>query len=214
MAKLKTETRPIRNRAGSFNVIGLFWSRQLRRHVVYESLAERSLFVRLEHLKTRYQEQPREFRLWLDGMLKSYTPDAESPDVDGQVVLYQVKPKDKAADPEFQRLMDAFEPQLLAMGYRHIVFSPEAYSDTYWLNIQVLYGYAKRHMDAIQLKAAFDVLSHRQEWRLSEAIEAIRLQGFAAGLVYTNIFDGAVTFDVEQPLAKKTVLQVGSGPER
>ncbi|OUM02977.1 hypothetical protein [Variovorax sp. JS1663] len=209
MARLKTDTRVIRNTAGSLNVVGLFWSVLMRRMVVFESLVERRLFLWLEWLRiVGYKEQPRKFQLEVEGRRTEYTPDAAVTDASGEIFLIQAKPREKVQSKDFQAWLDIVGPQLLAQGYRHDVFSPEDWPEPFWENLLMLYGYVKRHIDGRHQERVLAILSERPEWSLLDAIAHVRAHSLPAGAVYREMFYRRIAFDGQKVLSKTTEISV------
>lgn len=209
MARLDTAARVVRNRAGALNVIGLFWSICMQRHVVYESLVERLMFLFFEWLKKpRYVEQPYSVKLQYQGKPVDYTPDAEVTEPGGDLSLWQAKPEKKAVESELAARMASYAQQLSRSGYEHFVFMPEKWSEQFWINLRMLYGYAIRHHDSPARSSVADILGVGSELSLMEAVRAVRNNSVPAGAIYTEMFYQNIHYEPESEISKKSTIRV------
>lgn len=209
MARLDTAARVVRNRAGALNVIGLFWSICMQRHVVYESLVERLMFLLFEWLgKKKYVEQPYTLSLEYQGRPVEYTPDAEVSEADGGLSLWQAKPEEKATEVELAARMESYAHQLSRRGYEHFVFMPEKWSERFWLNLRMLYGYAIHHHDSPDRSSVASVLGIGSELPLIEAVQAVRAHSVSVGAIYTEMFYQNIHYEPESEITKRSTIRI------
>ena len=209
MARLDTAARVVRNRAGALNVIGLFWSICMQRHVVYESLVERLMFLLFEWLgKPKYVEQPYRVSLQYEGQPVEYTPDAEVTELAGNFTLWQAKPDEKAKESELAARMDSYTHQLSRRGYEHFVFMPEKWSEQFWLNLRMLYGYAIRHHDSPARSSVSSVLGIGSELPLIEAVRAVRAHSVPVGAIYTEMFYQNIHYEPDSEISQRSTIRI------
>jgi len=215
MARLNTAARVVRNRVGALNVIGLFWSICMQRHVVYESLVERLMFLYFEWLgKPKYVEQPYSVSLHYEGKPVNYTPDAEVTEPGGDLTLWQAKPKEKARETELVARFESYARELSRRGYEHFVFVPEDRSEQFWLNVRMLYGYAIRHHASSARSSVADVLGIGSELPLIEAVRLTRAHSIPVGILYTEMFYRNILYEPDSKITKESpicILGVSAG---
>jgi len=134
--------------------------------VHWESQLERDRFYLLEAdpAVLEFYEQPRTYELYVEGVLRRYTPDIEVRYAN-EVVIEEVKPSDKVNLD--MALYEVFASYMAKRGMRFkIVTEQEIQQQPRLDNVKCLYRYAQHSMDHRALKA------------LISSVSAVRPQNF------------------------------------
>lgn len=129
--------------------VGRFPSLKAGRSIHWESQLERDFVYLLEFdpAVLDYREQPETIRLTIDGKPRRYTPDFLVRTA-SLMVVYEVKPTDKAAHPDMVALFAAAADHYAGRGMRHqVVTEADIRIRPYLDNVALLLRYRSHPVD-------------------------------------------------------------------
>lgn len=129
--------------------VGRFPSLKAGRSIHWESQLERDFVYLLEFdpAVLDYREQPETIRLTVDGKQRRYTPDFLVR-TSSLMVVYEVKPADKAAHPDMVALFAAAAEHYAGRGMRHqVVTEADIRIQPYLDNVALLLRYRSHPVD-------------------------------------------------------------------
>lgn len=130
--------------------VGRFPSLKAGRSIHWESQLERDFVYLLEFdpIVLDYREQPETIRLTIDGKPRRYTPDFLVRTA-SLMVVYEVKPADKAAHPDMVALFAAAADHYAGRGMRHqVATEADIRIRPYLDNVGLLLRYRSHPVDA------------------------------------------------------------------
>lgn len=182
---------------------GRFWMAQTRRHVAFESLAERLCLLELDRIAgvKAVSSQP----MWIDWSGTAsvrHAPDYFVRAVDGTATLVDVRPLTRIDDAA-QRQFDLTAAFSIARGWRYLVYAPD--STTRDANLRFLLRYRdKEWRTARRGKSA--------SGSISTIAQELDSDGDGLARCYAAIWSGHLIADLEQPLSLRTVVRWKGAP--
>lgn len=215
MTRLKTPARVIANGAPS-RIVGLTFSiKNGGAHLAFESLLESDYHLVLEHdpRVVGYQVQPRTDRFFVDGVLRTYTPDVQIALRVGATRLVEVKADGALArNRALAEVLAAAEAHYALEGIDFaVVFASEFRVGARISNLRALYRYADFGIDSRLDERARQLLGPFGRSSVAELAARLRDVGHLRA-VYALLFRGRLHFPLDAaPISSTTELSWGPG---
>ncbi len=182
-------------------VMGRFPSRKSNRSVHWESQLERDFLVHLEFDPDvlGFREQPVTVDLTVAGCPRRYTPDLYVERRAGRWI-YEVKPADKAVDPDTAILLEAAAAHFTSLGFNFsVVTEHEIRRQPYLHNIHLLLRYRDVIVSEIAKNTAVELLNATTELSLGDLADALAEHGGVTA-VFAMVLDRHLPFDLTAEL--------------
>lgn len=190
--------------------MGRFMSLKSRRVIHWESQLERDLCYQLEFdpVVIQYREQPMTELIPYGGRLRRYTPDFLVSRRDG-LVIYEVKPAEKAAKAKYVELFDAAAEHFANKGLRYQVMTEADIRRKPLINnIKMLLRYASEPVSDATVVSARTWINSHGPITIAEFADVFRKEGgltLAYALIARQLISARIHTEVLTP---KSVLGV------
>ena len=204
--------RAFKNRGSTTKVIGKFPSLKTGKTVWWESQIERDMIYLLEFDSgvLTYREQPLRIQYQFNGKLHLYTPDflAERKE---KRQLIEVKPEDKATEPENVARFRAIFSRCYEEGYEFVLATDSFIRMQPRLdNIKLLWRYSRIPLTPQHFIYCSELMRGRTRVRIADAFMFFEAKGAAWATVYTLLWWGALSVNRAQPLCNETFVYLAN----
>lgn len=200
------------SKKGSFR--GNFISQKVGKTIQYESLLERDFMQLLEFdpLIQRYDSQPLEINYRYKGRKRRYYPDFKAKTINGEIIIYEVKPKTKL---KLEENLIKFEAGSLfceknELHYK-VVTEKDIRKGNLISNLELLRevnSFQTNHKVMEQILYILKQVEKSSKKNLKESIENITDAEFEGNLYYL-IYNHKINVDlISEPISDNTILSL------
>lgn len=197
---------------GPIRVVGIFPSTKSNRTLHWESQLERDRMYHheIDPQVCSFREQPKTYKLIVDGVLRRYTPDLEVIYHSGATIIEEVKPSERVSKEV--RLYQAMAAALEDSGIRfRVVTDTEIRRQPYLQNVKYLLPF--RHFDVSEdaIECIADLFRTVRKIPFGQLHEKLSGKGLTITFLWALIAQGKLLADLEQVLNDETPLKLNYG---